>query len=145
MNKTSQISLSGFWEQGVLEKENKIAYLKSSSLVDINRKQKTIFNSTDTIGIKINYQNNQPDKTILPYIRVYNNNEKLLFTGTFEKDVINNYKKKKDNLITVWLPKLIFGSGVFSIAILIVKPSYSRLERIDIKKYIKIQNQRSTI
>ena len=145
LNKTSQISLSGFWEQGVLEKENKIAYLKSSSLVDINRKQKTIFNSTDTIGIKINYQNNQPDKTILPYIRVYNNNEKLLFTGTFEKDVINNYKKEKDNLITVWLPKLIFGSGVFSIAILIVKPSYSRLERIDIKKYIKIQNQRSTI
>ena len=145
LNKTSQISLSGFWEQGVLEKENKIAYLKSSSLVDINRKQKTIFNSTDTIGIKINYQNNQPDKTILPYIRVYNNNEKLLFTGTFEKDVINNYKKKKDNLITVWLPKLIFGSGVFSIAILIVKPSYSRLERIDIKKNIlkfKIKDQR---
>ena len=145
LNKTSQISLSGFWEHGPIEEENKIAYLKSSTLVDNNRKQKTIFNSTDRIGIKINYQNNHPGKTVIPYVRVYNNSEKLLFTGTFEKDVINNYKKKKDNLITVWLPKLIFGSGVFSIAILIVKPSYSRLERIDIKKNIlkfKIKDQR---
>ena len=145
LNQTIKISLSSYWEHIVTEKENEIAFLKSSSLIDINRNQKTIFSSKDKIGIKIHFQNNQPDKTVIPYIRVYNNSEKLLFTGTFERDDIKNYNKNKDNLITGWLPKLIFGSGVFSIAILIVKPSYNRLERIDIKKDIlkfRIKDQR---